>query len=361
MAKFLTFLLTVVIALQWGCVRTGQSVVKLNATEPSELSVKQHLQQELKQESPQRGVTITPYRLVRNGAGSGFVFPASISYSDTGTIYISDNNGHRIHYWPIDSAATTAFLPENGNGKLKFPNSIQYAEGQIFISDNDGIKIFSREGHLQRLIRPYFGIFSFTKTAKKTIFANILIRNAQADDPLIVELDQHGKEIRRFGLRQNVAGHNGLEDQSFLTVSGSLLFAAFKYRPMVEIYDIEAGEKVGSFDIDHPVLRSLAAELERQRVPEKPAEGRVFVPRYLAGIRALGNRIFLCLSLPEPEIWEVDQKGNRLGVFHVSGLPPAVDIFGFDVRSVKDKLLFSIGTIDQGWHATVSELDGSPN
>jgi len=351
----------VVIALQSGCAETRQSVVNQNATEPSELTVKQHLQQELKQDPGRRVVSIAPYRLVRNSAGAGFVFPASISYSDSGTLYISDNNGHRIHYWPVDSPIITAFSPERGNGKLKFPNSIQYADGQILISDNDGIKIFSPEGHLQRLIRSYFGIFSFTKTTKKTIFANTLIRNAEVDDPLIVELDQRGKEIRRFGLRQNVAGHNGLEDQAFLTVSGSLLLAAFKYRPLVEIYDVESGKLIGSFNIDHPVFRSLPRELERQRIPEKPAEGRVFVPRYLAGIRSSGNRIFLCLSLPEPEIWEVDQKGNRLGEFHVLGLPPAVDIFGFDVRSVKDKMTFSIGIIDQGWHATVSELDGNPH
>src|SRR5574338_102385 len=356
MAKFLTCLLTAVIALQCGCLRTGHSVVKQDATEPSELTVKQHLQQELKQNSAQRVVAIMPYRTVRNGAGGGFVFPASISYSDSGTIYISDNNGHRIHYWPVESPTTSAFLPESGNGKLKFPNSIEYADGKIFISDNDGIKVFSPEGHFQRLIRSYFGIFSFTKTTKETIFANTLIRNAEADDPLIVELDQHGKELRRFGRRQNVAGHNGLEDQAFLTISGSVLFAAFKYRPLVEIFEIESGKMIGSFDIDHPVFRSLPGELERQRVPEKPAEGRLFVPRYLAGIRSSGHRIFLCLALPEPEIWEVDQKGNRVGEIHVSGLPPAVDIFGFDVRSVKDKLIISIGIIDQGWHATVSEL-----
>jgi hypothetical protein len=96
-------------------------------------------------------------------------------------------------------------------------------------------------------------------------------------------------------------------------------------------------------------------------VPERPGEGRVFVPRYLAGIRASGNRIFLCLSLPEPEIWELDQNGNRLRGFHVSGLPPAVDIFGFDVRLMKEKLTFTIGIIDQGWHATVAELEGNPN
>ena len=360
MAKFLTSVLTVAVALQCGCLRTGQSVVKQSATEPSEFTIKQHLQQDLKENSV-RAKAVTPHRLVSNRAGSEFVFPASISYSDSGTIYISDNNGHRIHYWPVDASTATPFLPESGNGKLKFPNSIQYVDGKIFISDNDGIKVFSPDGHLQRLIRPYFGIFSFIKTTKGNIFANALIRNADAQDPLMVEINQHGKELRGFGRRHNVAGPNGPEDQAFLAVSGTLLLAAFKYQPLVEIYDVESGKLIESFDIDHPVFRSLSRELERQRVPEKPGEGRVFVPRYLAGMRASGNRIFLCLHLPEPEIWEVDHKGNRLGVFHVSGLPPAVDIFGFDIRSVKDKYTFSIGIIDQEWHATIAELEANPN
>ena len=360
MTKLLTSILTVAVALQCGCLRTGQSVVKQSATEPSEFTVKHHLQQDQKENSVRMEV-VTPYRFVSNQAGSEFVFPASISYSDSGTIYISDNNGHRIHYWPVDASTSTAFLPESGNGKLKFPNSIQYVDGEIFISDNDGIKVFTPDGHLQRLIRSYFGIFSFIKTTKENIFANSLIRNADAQDPLIVELNQHGKELRGFGRRHNVAGHNGLEDQAFLAISGSLLLAAFKYQPLVEIYDVESGKLMGSFDIDHPVFRALSRELEWQRVPQKPEEGRVFVPRYLAGIRASGKRIFLCLHLPEPEIWEVDQKGNRLKEFRVSGLPPAVDIFGFDIRSVTDKLTFSIGIIDQEWYATIAELEANPN
>jgi hypothetical protein len=360
MTKSLTFLLAVLIALQCGCIRAGQSA-KQNITEPTELSIKQHLQEELKEKSAQKAVAIKPFRLVRNGLGGGFVFPAGISYSEAGTIYISDNNGHRIHYWPVDSPTTTAFMPESGSGKLKFPNTIVYADEKVYISDNDGIKIFSPDGHFQRLIRPYLGIFSFIRTGKESIFANTLVRNAGTDDPLIVELDQNGKELRGFGRRQNVAGHNGLEDEAFLTVSGSRLLAAFKYKPIVEQYDIGSGKLIGSFNIDHLVFSSMAAELERLHVPDKPGQGKVFVPRYLAGIRTLGERIFVCLSLPEPEIWEVDQKGNPLRKFQISGLPVAVDIFGFDVRSVKDKLTFSIGIIDQGWHATVAELDGTNN
>lgn len=358
MAKVLTCLLLAVVALNGACVRTGElASSKQTANTPfSELSVKLELQQALKETTDQKTFAIAPHRLVKNGQGAGFVLPAGMSYSDSGGLYISDNNGHRIHYWPVDSSTAESLTPQSGKGKLKFPNSILCANEKVFVSDNDGIKVFSAGGQFERLIRPYYGIFSFTKTTKDTIFANTLIRNSQPQDPLIVELDHNGREIRGFGLRRNVAGHNGLEEEAFLALSQNVLLAAFKYRPSVELYDIDSGKMIGSFDIDHPVFRSLATELERRGVSDKQEKGRIFLPRYLAGIRVLGSRVFICLALPEPEIWEVDQIGNRLARFQVSGLPHAVDVFGFDVRSVGSNLLFSVGIIDQGWNTTVSEL-----
>ncbi len=357
-----TILLLTVVILDGACARRGESATseKKSATNTfPELSVKQELQRAAQQDSARKVLTITPYRSVRNGQGAEYVFPASMSYSDSGALYISDNNGHSIHHWAVDSATVNALSAQSGNGRLKFPNTIRFSDGRILISDNDGIKVFTQEGHFQRLIRSYFGIFSFIKT-KESIFVNTIVRNATAADRLIVKLDQNGKEIGGFGQRRNVGGHNGLDDQAFLAASGNLLFAAFKYRPSVEIYDMESGELSGSFAIDHPVFHSLEGELALKGVGEKQAKGRIFLPRYLGGIQVLGNRIFLCLALPEPEIWEVDHKGTPVGQFQVSGLPVAVDVFGFDVRLTKSGLVVSIGIIDQGWNATVSELKVIP-
>lgn len=212
--------------------------------------------------------------------------------------------------------------------------------------------MFSPSGRFERLTRSYFGISSFTVTDNGTILANTLIRNPANDDPLIVEIEPDGKQVRGFGARRNVAGHNGAEDVAFLTVSKTLLFAAFKHHPTIEIYDIRSGRLVQTLTIDHPIFR----ELQKELTSEKNSDGRVFVPRYLAGIRVVDNRIFLCLHLPEPEIWELDQKGNRLAQSRISGLPPAVDFFGFDIRLDKGSLLFAMGIIDQRWNATVSEI-----
>jgi len=323
-----------------------------------ELGVKQRLQQSVKDEKNIQA--ITPFRTLNNRQG-GIVFPASLCFSDSGGLFISDNNGQKIHYWPADSSSVKVLPTEAGKGELKFPNTVQWSSGRILVSDNDGIKMFSAEGHLERLIRSYFGVSSFMITDKGTILANTLIRSADNNDPLIVEIEQSGKEIRGFGRRRNAAGQNGAQDIAFLALSKTLLFAAFKHRPTIEIYDIDSGKLVQAVSIDHPVFRDLQKELTTANGSEDEQHGRVFVPRYLAGVRVIDNRVFLCLHLPEPEIWELDQHGNRLAEYRISGLPPAVDFFGFDVRVEGRNLLLAVGTIDQWWNATVSETKVTPS
>lgn len=361
MIRLLTICFFIVIAYGPCALKREEALTKTGATNVfPELGVKQRLQQSVTRGDEKNASNVTPFRMLNNRQG-GIVFPASLCYSDSGGLYISDNNGQKIEYWPADSSTARVLPTEATEGKLKFPNTIQWSSTRrILVTDNDGIKMFSAEGHFERLIRSYLGISSFTITDKGTILANTLIRSPDKDDPLIVEIEQGGKQVRGFGIRRNIAGHNGAEDIAFLALSETFLFAAFKHHPTVEIYHIESGRLLQSLTIDHPVLRDLQKELTSEGFSEDEQHGRVFVPRYLAGIRVVDNRIFLCLHLPQPEIWELDQKGNRLAEFRISGLPPAVDVFGFDVRLDKGNLLFAVGIIDQRWNATVSETKITP-
>jgi len=142
-----------------------------------ELAIKQRLQQYIKTDEEKTAATVTPFRTLNNRQ-AGIVFPASLCYSDSGGLYISDNNGQKIEYWPYESSTARALPTEAANEQLKFPNTIERSStGRILVADNDGIKMFSPEGHFERLTRSYFGISSFTITDKGTILANTLIRN----------------------------------------------------------------------------------------------------------------------------------------------------------------------------------------
>lgn len=315
MARLTTTCLFIVLAFGACATKREETETKTGPTNPfPELSVKQRLQQSVGRDDEKNAADVVPFRMLNNRQG-GIVFPANLCYSSSGGVYISDNNGQRIGYWPPDSSTAKVFPTDAAKAVLKFPNSIQSSADRVLVADNDGIKMFSPDGHLERLIRSYLGIASFTIMKNGNILANTLIRNAAKDDPLIVELEQSGKQVRGFGARQNVAGHNGAEDVAFLAPSKTFVFVGFKHRPSVEIYDIDSASLVQALIIDHPVFRNLQNALESETRSQGEQRGRVFIPRFLAGIRVLNERVFLCLHLPEPEIWELDQKGKRLRNF----------------------------------------------
>ncbi len=337
------------------CARQSSSATKreTGASQFPELSVKQALQNSSSKLSSNSQLR-TASRSISTATGAGFVLPVSASYSESNDLYIADNNAHKILRWPAGSTNAAAVSIDPEKGELKFPSNIRYAQNKLYVSDNDGIKVYSSDGKFERLIRCFIGIFSFTITDKQTFLVSPLIRNPEPKDPLLIEFDTHGKQLRSFGRRTN--GHNGLDDQSYLALSGNSIYVAYKYRPQVEIYSYGSGSLVKSFTVDHPVFSTLEKELQSQVISDKQ-QGRVYVPRYLAGIKVWKGRVFLCLHLPVPEIWEVNEKGDLRQAYRITGLAPAVEVFGFDLHANGDNLIFSLGIIDPGWKTTVCELN----
>jgi hypothetical protein len=300
-------------------------------------------------------------RAIKNGQGAEFVVPAGITYSDSGDLYVSDNNAHTVHLWQSHSAASSELRAGVEAARLKFPNPIQVRGDKLFVADNDGIKVLSLDGRFERLLRTYFAIQDFSLTDKGTIVASVLVRNPGAQDPLLVEMDQTGRVIRRIGARHASSGGDDHENQAFVAVSGSRLVVAYKYRPFVEVYDLNSGELVRGFEVNHPVFEAL------KNLP-KPAAGTVVTaaeqklePRYVAGVKTLGDRIFLCLHLPTPEVLEVNGEGKLLVAFRADGLPTAIHVFGFDARLSGGELKFAIGVVDPTWGASLSELSATSN
>jgi predicted small lipoprotein YifL len=335
-----------------GCSYRGAAVIPDSGTARfPELELKERLQKG----SASKSVPLTSRRAISQGQGAEFVVPSGLAYSDSGDLYLSDNNAHTIHLWRNHSTADGELSAAVESARLRFPEPIQVWRGKLFVSDNDGIKVFSQDGHFERLLRTYFAVMSFAVTDRGTVVASLLIRQPEAQDPLVVEIDQTGKVLRRIGNRHASVGADDRENQSFITVSGSRLVVAYKYRPVVEIYDLDSGELVRSFEIHHPVFKALKA----QSAPVTDSAGRKLEPHYVAGVKALDDKIFLCLHLPAPEVWEVDGEGKLLAAYRANGLLNAVDIFGFDARSGADGVTFAIGVINPKWEASVSELSST--
>ena len=332
-----------------GC--SGQKVTSVADSQQAHRLSEHEFKEKLLSETAVRATPLKQSRSVGRGHGAELVVPAAVAYSQTGSLYVSDNNTHSIQVWTPDSPAISDLTLTSQSNPLKFPTSVEVWNENIFVSDDDGIKILSLEGQLENHLRTYYGIFHFAISEKGTIFASVMMRTPDAQDPLIVEFDQSGKVVRKMGSRSAKAGLGDLENQGFVALSNDLLIFAYKYRPMVEVYSVDSGEMVRTFDIKHPVFPSLGRESSLQE-PN-------LVPRYVAGIKTLKERIFLCLHLPVPEVWELNEEGKVLAEFRANGLPTAVHVFGFDARLNGGAPTFAIGVLDPTWAASVFELSGS--
>lgn len=273
------------------------------------------------------------------GEVDSFVYPVSLCLSNKNVIYISDNNAHSIRFRERDSG-TLGTLPKNPgkHGSLVWPNAIHSWGDSLFVSDDEGIKIFGADGSFQRLLRTYYLIKEFTIAEDGTVYINPAFRDAAASKPLIVGLNRHGTKVREFGKRVHDQSLMGLDDQAFLSTSGSYLFVVFKHRPVINIYRSN-GELHQTININHPIFSALGS-LSTDRSFTHPVPNKFRLPTYVAGATLIGERLFVFLHLPVPEIIEFDLEGQETARYRADISAPITDYRGFDGQVVENDYQF---------------------
>src|SRR5574338_116965 len=165
---------------------------------PNEMQIKRDLVQSY---SLPKATDLEIVRQIQSAEIARVEYPISTASSEDGDIYISDNNGHAI-YHTTPSLKVLNKLPAE-DGHLKYPNTIRVRQNEILISDNDGIKIFGRDGSFQRLLRIYYAVFDFAVDSAGNIFANPIFSASKESDSLIISLDGQGMRVGSFGKRMN--------------------------------------------------------------------------------------------------------------------------------------------------------------
>jgi hypothetical protein len=269
-------------------------------------------------------------------------FPTSLAASDDGDLYISDNNGDAIYH--ATSTLKVNKLPAE-DGHLAYPNTIQVRQNEILISDNDGIKIFGRDGSFQRLLRIYYTVFDFALDSTGNIFANPIFSSPKDSDSLVVNLNKDGMRVGSFGKRLNRAEHDGLEDRTYISAVDDTVIAAFRHRPRVQIYSSKTGELLREIDVMHPAFPELAKLAEDTKFVN-PKPGVVRLPVYISGVDVAANRIYVLLCLPQPEIVEFSIQGQELARYRATSSVSAFSYFGFRARSAGKALQFTLGMMN---------------
>jgi len=279
---------------------------------------------------------------INKGEGARFNYPSSIDTDKDGNILIADNMAHTIDLYSAKTNETSVVPTPTGEGALRFPYVVRKAQQKIYVTDDEGIKIFKENGQFEKLLRAHYSMWDFALGNDGSIYTNTAYREQTESEGLIVKLNPNGMRVSSFGRRFNQPQYKGLDDQAFIKCSWPLLFVAFRHRPLVAIYDLKSEKLVREFSIQHPVFSRLDT-LSKDESFTNPTPSRVVLPRYVAGITVVDDSIFVLLHLPHVEIVEFDFLGNEKNRFRSSEVSNILNYFGFGVRSERGVRKFYVG------------------
>jgi hypothetical protein len=335
--------LSACLAVSAACTRNNTtSATESHSALPAvnEMQIKRDL---LEGQALPNAVELKVLRQTKNSDTSDLKYPTSLASSDDGDIYILDNNGDAIYHTTSTFKVLNKLPAEDGH--LVYPNTIQVRQNEIFTSDNDGIKVFERNGSFQRLLRIYYTVFDFALDSAGNIFANPIFSAPKQSDSLIVSLNKQGMRVGGFGKRVNRPEHDGLEDRTYISAVDNLVIAAFRHQPRVQIYSSTTGELLREIEINHPAFPGLA-KLNEDKNFVNPKPGVVRLPVYISGVEVIADRIYVLLCLPQPEIIEIDIQGQEMARYRSTSSVSAFSYFGFRARLAGEAQQFTLGIMN---------------
>ena len=89
-----------------------------------------------------------------------------------GNILIADNNGQAIDLYSAKTNELSVVSTPTSEGALLFPLAVRKAQQKIYVSDDQGVKIFKENGQYERLLRTHLSIWDFVLGKDGSIYAN---------------------------------------------------------------------------------------------------------------------------------------------------------------------------------------------
>jgi len=323
----------------WGCTKSVANNPAAATPSKGDFEIKQAA---LKEFPPTSAVSLKQEHSIKKGEEGRLIYPSSMVTDKNGNILIADNNGHAIDLYSVKTNEIGVLPTPTGEGALRFPFRVRKAQQKIYVVDDQGIKIFKENGQYERLLRTHLSVWDFVLGKDGSIYANTAHKALTESDGLIVKLNTNGERVSSFGRRLSQPQYNGMDDRVFLESSWPLLFVAFKHRPQVAVYDLTTEKLVREFSIQHPVFSRLEA-LSKDESFTNPSASTVMLPRYVAGITAVDDRIFVLLHLPQVEIVEFDFLGNEKNRFRSSEVSNVLNYFGLGIQNKRGVLKFYVG------------------
>lgn len=275
--------------------------------------------------------------------GQFFYLPSHMELFDQKFIYVVDSRLHKVFKFFKNGEYLDQFGREGqGPGEFYFPHMIRFSNNRVlFIRDGRGrIQLFNPDGKYIRGFQVYNVIRDFLVADNGFIYSNCVYREAKEENPLIVKFNMNGEKVDSFGERIDKKGHRTHNSEVFLALLMNEIVTVFVHHPLVRRYTLE-GRLIKEFRLNFKILNELE-KYNHKKWFTNPNPNKIVLPRLIAGVRVLNQRIFVLLQLPRLEILELDKEGNLMNYYYSTAPKSVVSFWGFVVREEKHRLIFYI-------------------
>jgi hypothetical protein len=267
-----------------------------------------------------------------------FHHPVDLGISADSHIFVCDNYLHQIiKFNKTGEYKGTIGRKGEAPGEFLFPNKIGVSsEGGLFILEGgkQRVQIINQEGKYIREFMVFDHINDFL-VRDGAIYANCLYPDEKEENPLVIRLDAYGKIIGAFGKRINQARHLSIDSTVFLAQSTNEIITVFEHYPLVRRYSPD-GNLIKEFRININILNRLEKYNYKKQFTN-PSAQVIRLPRLIAGVKVIGNRIYILAHLPRLEIIEVDMDGNIRDYYYSEALKDVLNLSGFEVSRRTEK------------------------
>lgn len=270
-------------------------------------------------------------------------FPTSFAISDSGTIYIADQQAQSVFKFLSNGEFQQNMGAIGGGpGEFESPSRLFWDNNTLTVWDvgNSRMEIFDAQDNYLHSIRISSAIQQFVRT-ENSIITQRLKRgdedNAASDEALLIEMDSTGTVTKSFGqsvrafvdIPQFPAIANARVNNAFLKVYNNKIYLAHKNYAIVQVYSLDGEfEKAYSF-LDDPYFDFTADNYNAGKV--MVAENITKFINLYKGFDVNKAGMFFCVNQYQDlnmDIHQFDFDGKRKNIYHYT-LPQLAEDEGY--------------------------------
>ena len=267
-------------------------------------------------------------------------------------VFVAENNRGKIYGINLENNSVKELFGESkSNIRLIYPTTIKFFKDNLLLFDNEGLKKFDREGRFLSLNKVFNSVSHFDIDSNGIIYANSLVSKSKEENPLILKINEQGEVLEGFGKRNSTKS----EEEAYVSINNKFIITGKKNFQSIQVFNKNDNSLVKDFPVSHPIFAELGKSIAEFK-DDFLKEGKTFLPRYVAGVKILDEKVFVLLFLPYVEIVELDLRGNEITRYQVKDKTNCFDYFGFDVRLVGEQHQFIVGAMTSPFSPTLKLL-----